>query len=182
MKQADILPSPKQFLIILASLALVVLLGLANYLLTWEISFAIFYLLPIFLCVHNVGRMSGIIVSLAAGATWFTVEAVSAPHYSHPIFGYWNGTALLGVFLIFTLLMASVEESLKREKSINKTLESLLTLAPSDQQGWLATGEGLAGESKRDPYSTIPPPPDGPLPFETAVPPAEAGNGQPGGA
>lgn len=129
-----------------ASLILVALVAAAEYY-GRPISFTIFYLLPIFIAVHNVGRIPGLIVAGLSGAcavyidlTLNPVYALNENHvlYVHQIVGVWNGLALTSMFVIFALLVSSVEAALKREKRINQNLESLLTLSPADSRGWLA--------------------------------------------
>lgn len=123
------------YLAFVGSLVMVALLGLAVYFAGWEYSLSIFFLLPIFLCVHYAGKWPGVVMALVSGATLLVLDLFVSGHpYTHQIIGYWNGVALVGFFLIFTVLMASVEEALHREKGINRNLESLLTLAPYDQQ------------------------------------------------
>jgi hypothetical protein len=146
MKASRGTPFLTQVLVLLASLAIVALLGGASYRLGWQISLAIFYLVPIFLCVHHIGRWAGLVVSVLACATWLTLELNVNPLYAqrnprhelfhvHPIIAIWNGLALGGFFVIFTLLLDSIESALHREKRINQNLENLLTLAPFEETG-----------------------------------------------
>src|SRR5438132_10492843 len=127
MKLARILPNRMQLVALVTALALVALLGVANYKIGWQVSFAIFYLLPILIVVHNVGRWPGLIVSVICGITWLVVELESNPlyrlHESHILyldsyFAYSTGIPLTGLFIILTLLVASVESSLGRAKAI----------------------------------------------------------------
>lgn len=143
MKPTDLL---RKSLALIASLILVALVAAAEYY-GRPISFSIFYLLAIFFCVHNVGRWPGIVLAVVCGATWLVMELNFNPIYSDrghsvnrvdPMIGYWNGFALTGVFVIFAVLVASLESALQREKRINQNLETLLTLSPSDSRGWLA--------------------------------------------
>jgi hypothetical protein len=135
MKLASILPTKLQILLLLGAVILVALLGLASLYATWQFSFAIFYLLPIFMAVHFVGKWSGLLLSVFAGMTWLAVE-LQSNDVSEPLAIYWNGWALTGVFVIFSLLLASVEAALDKQKGITRNLEELLTLAPYDQEGW----------------------------------------------
>jgi hypothetical protein len=174
MSASRILPNKFQILVFLGSLALVALLGAASYWIGWQISFAIFYLLPIFLCVHLVGRWAGLVLSVAASVMWVALELTSNPIPVFqrqadegdairlvlasstrpqrieigylPIITYWNGLALGGFFVIFTLLLSSMEAALEREKRINQNLETLMTLAPFEAKGVAYPPEEDSGE------------------------------------
>jgi hypothetical protein len=144
MKSARILLNKNEWLVLVACLAMVAALGATNYWIGWEYSFSVFYLLPIFICIHYIGRLSGLFVSVIAGSMWLFLDLYTNHyhrHYSDVLVGYWNGLALLGFLVIFSMLMSSVEEALVRQKGISRNLESLLTLAPYDEVGWDMSSE-----------------------------------------
>ena len=149
----------RKVLAFLASLILVALVAAAEYY-GRPISFTIFYLLPIFIAVHNVGRVPGIIIAGVSGACAVYIDLTYNPLYAlneiHPLFihelvGMWNGLALTSMFIIFAVLISSVESALKREKRINQNLESLLTLSPADSRGWLPQSGPLPDFIANDP-------------------------------
>jgi hypothetical protein len=143
MSLAKAIPSKTQWLILLGCVALTAVVAAGNFWVGWQISFTIFYLLPIYIAVANVGRWSGLLLAVASGIIWLINDLRFAQRFEmpgDPNYGYWvccwNGLALLGFFVIFALAIASLESALEREKSINRNLQSLLTLAPYDQGGW----------------------------------------------
>jgi thiamine transporter ThiT len=136
MSVAKMLPNKMQCLILMGCLALAAGVGLANSWMGWQISCAIFYLLPIYIAVSHVGRWSGIFLAVLCGLTWMAVDTEHIDRYADPWVCYWNGLAMLGFFTIFAMSIASLESALQREKSINSNLQALLTLAPYEQQGW----------------------------------------------
>jgi hypothetical protein len=157
MKWTKNLPDKTQILVLIGALALVTLLGLANFWIGWEYSFGFFYLLPIFIGVHYVGKWAGLFLAVLSGITWLAMELHSNPlantelPSARPDVCYWNGMALLGFFVIFALLMASVETALQKEKGISRNLETLLTLAPYDQQGWDVHADSSEASQPKEP-------------------------------
>src|SRR5438105_2347673 len=82
------LPKP---LVITLAFILVGLVGLLDFFTGWELSFSIFYVLPIVLVAYRAGNRWGSCISLVCAATWLINEIATNPHYTHPAFPYWNG-------------------------------------------------------------------------------------------
>ena len=145
-------PSPKQpppqdpltrheKLIVLFSGAMLVLaLGVVDYISGTEISFSIFYVLPVWLVASRAGVTAGCVIALGSAVMWIAADAFSGTRYSHPSILYWNGIVRLGFFLIVAILL-----HLKRrtETTLQRTQEHftrLFTFAPEpiivvDEQG-----------------------------------------------
>jgi hypothetical protein len=121
-------------MVIAIGLGLVVVLGEIDFLTGWELSFAVFYLLPIFLVVHYAGKWPGFVVSVASAVSWFVADVLTDPPYSHFFFHYWNTLVRLSFFLICTFLLASREEALEREKELNKMIWRLKEFVPPEEQ------------------------------------------------
>jgi signal transduction histidine kinase len=102
-----------------AGLLAVVLLGYADYLTGPDISFALFYLIPLSLVAWTCGRWSGFILSVISAAVWLKADIALGTHYSSPIAQYWNAAAKLGFFLVVVQLEVSL-------KSLNQHLEDLV--------------------------------------------------------
>jgi hypothetical protein len=86
--------SPGAILVI--SLALTGLLSVGDYLTGPEISFSIFYVLPIAVAAWYGSRTVGILIAVVVAATLNIVEVMSGVVYSHPLIVYWNSIASLG--------------------------------------------------------------------------------------
>jgi len=100
-----------------AGCLLVAGIGVVDLVTGREISFSLFYLLPIALVAWFSGRNPGLVVSVIAGVVWFAVDSIDGPVYSRPVIGYWNGAARLGFFVLVPLLLPQLK-ALEREKAI----------------------------------------------------------------
>ncbi len=87
----------------------VILLGFADYLTGPDISFALFYLIPLSLVTWTSGRWSGFLLSVISAAVWLRADTALGTHYSNPIAQYWNAAAKLGFFLVVVQLEVSLK-------------------------------------------------------------------------
>ncbi|MEW6531417.1 MAG: GGDEF domain-containing protein [Thermodesulfobacteriota bacterium] len=85
-----------------------------------ELSFSIFYLIPVVLVSTCVGWLEGILVSLLCASTWLVAEHASGRVYSHPLFLYWNTLVRLGFFLVVTLSLARMRSSWEALEKISR--------------------------------------------------------------
>lgn len=108
-------------LVVAEGLALTGLVASVDYFTSWEVSLAIFYLLPISLVAWGAGRWAGILLSCACAVAWLSIDTLIAPPSSHPSIPYWNSTVRLIFFLIFTLTLSSLKRALDREKELAST-------------------------------------------------------------
>lgn len=101
----------------------VLIAGLAavDYLTGFELSFAFFYLLPVGLVAWLAGRRAGIITSFASAVTWQAINHLAGEHFSSSLIPLWNASTRLGFFLVVTLLLARLRESLARESDLART-------------------------------------------------------------
>jgi hypothetical protein len=90
------------------SLLLFLAVGVLDYFTGAEISFAIFYLVPIGLATWFAGRRKGILMACLGALMWGAVEHLGMSQYSYFIILCWNAAARLGVFLIVVSLLSSV--------------------------------------------------------------------------
>ena len=106
----------------------VLLLGVIDYLTGREISFAIFYLIPICLVAWFTNRRNGIMISVASAVTWFLAETMSGPAYSHFYVPYWNVATRFSFFLIVNHMLSALKSTLERERELART-DSLTEVA-----------------------------------------------------
>jgi len=110
-----------------------------------EISFSLFYLVPIAAAAWFVGRRAGLLVSLCAGATWLAADLIPS-HYSHPAIAYWNAMVRLVVFLAVSLLLSRLREmNLSLER---KAQERAVALA-AEKDGHEVTRDALRDSEER---------------------------------
>lgn len=98
------------------ALACVLLLGMLDYVTGWEISFSIFYLLPITMVVWPMGRRAGVAISVISALTWLTADLLW--DHAHGLIPYWNALVRLGFFLTVTFALSSLRESRDRQAEL----------------------------------------------------------------
>ena len=103
---------------ILTSILMILVMLALDYLTGSELSFSIFYLIPIAIAAWFVSRRAGVFVSLASACAWLLVDLTNHAIYSHPAIPYWNALVRLGFFLIITLILASLQTNQRKQESL----------------------------------------------------------------
>jgi diguanylate cyclase (GGDEF)-like protein len=80
----------------------------------YEISFSLFYLIPISIAAWYGSFRSGVIVSVVSAVTWATVDLISGHSYSHIMLVFWNASVRFGFFIITTSLLFEIHSLLER--------------------------------------------------------------------
>ena len=96
-------------------------IGLSDYLTGYEISFSLFYLIPIALLSWFAGRCFGIAASVISAFVWYLAEISAGKSYSHQVIYLWNSTVRFSFFIIVTLLLDANSKILKREQLLSST-------------------------------------------------------------
>jgi PAS domain S-box-containing protein len=92
----------------LSLVGLVVVVGLVDYLTSSEVSFSLFYLVPISIAAWFKGLRSGILVAISGAVAWFVSDNASAT-FTHWLIPYWNVGMRLGVFLLTVILFTELK-------------------------------------------------------------------------
>jgi signal transduction histidine kinase len=92
----------------LATCALVLLIGLADFRLGTDLSMQVFYFLPVALAVIARGAKFGIGVSLACVAIWVGGDFAAGAHFSSLMVPVWNAAIVLIVYLVLVWLLSSL--------------------------------------------------------------------------
>jgi len=134
---------------IAASLILIGIIGMADHYSGIELSWSLFYLIPLFIFSwHESQRYTWIIIlSGVAAIVWYMTD-VSAGHvYSHPWILIWNGLIRLVIFLTSSLLLARLRRQRFELQEKNCKLEELSEL----KNEFL----GIAAHDLRNPVAKI---------------------------
>ena len=136
------------YTVTILSFFLIVLIGLIDFITGEEISFSVFYLMPIFWhAFHkNTTTTSIILNNLFASVVWFLVAA-NPPAYSHAFIPYWNAFVRFGIFLIVGILTQNLKEKQQKLIQLNQDLQNL----NSEKDKFI----GIAAHDLRNPISTI---------------------------
>jgi signal transduction histidine kinase len=136
----------KPFLIV-SSLAIILALGVIDYLTGPEISFSIFYSLPISMAAWFVGRKEGTAMSVAGAATWLIADLLAGQVHSHPVIPFWNATVRLGFFLIATYTVSGLKSSKERQEELSQFIVHDLRSPLSNVMTGLQTFQDVSGET-----------------------------------
>jgi signal transduction histidine kinase/CheY-like chemotaxis protein/HPt (histidine-containing phosphotransfer) domain-containing protein len=92
------------------------LVGWVDYVTGEEISFSIFYLIPVSLVAWQVGARCGVLISLLSGTAWYMADVLGHPPYSHPAIPVWNAAMRTMIFIIVSCLLGRLKNTLCRER------------------------------------------------------------------
>jgi len=96
-------------------------LGLLDYLIGPELSFSIFYTMPIMLATWYGGKNSGLVVAIISAGIWLSADLVASSDYENMMVPIWNTLVRLLFFMIIWKLLITVHEKLLLEESLADT-------------------------------------------------------------
>lgn len=99
---------------------LLVVISLLDYLTGNEISFSIFYLLPIIFAGWFINIKSGILISVLSAILWFLSDYLNVHPYSNNLIPYWNAFVRLIFFISITYLLGRIKEEKEKEMEITQ--------------------------------------------------------------
>lgn len=105
---------------ITGGLALLCGVGFLDYITGTELSFSLFYLIPIALLSWVTSSRTGIAVSFVSACIWLIVDVLSGIQYSNPVIYFWNAAIRFGFFLLAVLLLKT-GKALEFERTIART-------------------------------------------------------------
>jgi len=106
---------------LLLTLALSVLLGVLDYLIGPELSFSVFYTMPIMLAAWYGGKRVGFIVAVVSAAIWLSADLAAGSDYTAILIPLWNTMVRLAFFIIIMMLLLVVHEKLILEETLADT-------------------------------------------------------------
>ncbi|MFH1228710.1 MAG: GGDEF domain-containing protein [Planctomycetota bacterium] len=110
-----------RFFIILVGYALVAVLWALDYWITADISFLIFYMMPIFLVTWFVNRAQGIIISGISIIAWLSADTMSLPAHSRFVAPTVDLMVEFGFFIIAVFFLSMFRTSFNRERQQSRT-------------------------------------------------------------
>ena len=112
--------TPKPILALI-SLALVLVLSVLDYLTGYEMSFAIFYLIPVGLAAWYVGRNTGLAMALVSAVVWQITNKLAGEVLSSPLLYAWNTAVRIVAFSMVAILLHKLRVALERERKLSRT-------------------------------------------------------------
>jgi diguanylate cyclase (GGDEF)-like protein len=114
-------PNFQKVLTIFLCVVLVLLIGVIDFQTGYELSFSLFYLIPICMATWVSGRDMGLLVSILSACAWYVADVLSGHVYSSPLIYLWNTGIRLGIFAVVTCLLAALHEALEQERNLSRT-------------------------------------------------------------
>ena len=100
---------------------LVLLLALIDHNTGFEISFSIFYLVPVSIVSWYQNKSAGIYIALLSSCAWYIVDSSSGHVYTSNIIPIWNAAVRLGFFVWTVFLLSTLKVRLKNEEKLART-------------------------------------------------------------
>ncbi|MCC7158199.1 MAG: sensor histidine kinase [Ignavibacteria bacterium] len=95
--------------VIFAGILLVALIGTLDFITGSEISFSIFYLIPLFYVTWFTGRKWGFVFSVICAITWLGMDSLEARNFSVNAVHYWNALVRFGFFSVIVYLVSELK-------------------------------------------------------------------------
>ena len=89
-------------------------IGLLDYLTGYDLSFSMFYFLPLALVAWKGGRWLGIIAAFICTAAWFGATGAANKAFSSPFTVYWNVSTHFLSLALFSILLSLLTEWIAR--------------------------------------------------------------------
>jgi diguanylate cyclase (GGDEF)-like protein len=140
MSPTDFLQRQPKWSIVAAGTVLVLGLWFVDYITGPDLSFVVFYLLPVFLVAWYANRIAAVVIALLSGIAWFSADVLTMQPGSHPLVPYWNVVTKIGFFLIVNQMMASLRGGLERERQMAR-IDHLTGVANSRHFSEIASQE-----------------------------------------
>ncbi len=107
--------------VIAVTLAALLVVGILDFLTGIQISFSVFYLVPVSLAAWYAGKYWGIGLSFLASITWYAFESQVGIEYDHPLIPLWNAWVRFLFFIVTSLLLSALRDRLAEESRLART-------------------------------------------------------------
>jgi diguanylate cyclase (GGDEF)-like protein len=113
---------------VVIGIALVVVIGIIDYLTGIELNFSIFYLIPVALMAVYAGMWWGVITAILSGIAWLLADYFGGAVHSSALIFYWDDFVRMGFFLIVAVILSRLRITFMelQRLSMNDPLTGLL--------------------------------------------------------
>jgi len=127
----------------------VCIVGFLDYATGYEISFFIFYALPIGCAAWYGGQKQGMASALFSIVIWFIADNMTGHVYSHDLIPFWNGMIRFIFFIFTAYAVAAIKEKIKLEE-LNADFDALTGIL--NGRGFRKKAEAVLPFLKREKY------------------------------
>src|SRR5438876_1019156 len=115
----EYLEKTNKTIIFFAGIFITLLTGEFDYITGVEISFGLFYLLPIVFVTWFVDKKGGMLIAFLSMVLWLLADMASVERYSSNAIPFWNAIVRFGFFAIVVYLLSKVKNlSLRLEENV----------------------------------------------------------------
>ncbi len=86
-----------------------------------ELSFSLFYLLPVALVSFRWRARAGQLAAVIAALGWLSIDLWSGNAYSHPLIPFWNAAVRFGFFSLVALLLERLFRAVEQQTALART-------------------------------------------------------------
>ncbi|MET0105461.1 MAG: GGDEF domain-containing protein [Sedimenticola sp.] len=97
---------------------LTLIIGFGDFITGNEMSFSVFYIIPVGYGVWYAGGIVGTVLSLFSAVAWLIADVISGHVYSAGWLLYWNAGVRLSIFIFVVFLLVRLKRQLKLEESL----------------------------------------------------------------
>jgi nitrogen fixation/metabolism regulation signal transduction histidine kinase len=116
----------KAMYVMVLSLILLLTLAYIDLITGYDLSFFVFYFIPISIVAWYAGRSCAILISLFAAFVWLLVDQLSGHPYSNWSFPYWNAFVRWISFVMLAITISQIKFMLEKEQKIKQELSHVL--------------------------------------------------------
>lgn len=107
--------------VIALALAQIFILGIIDYSTGFELSFSVFYLIPVALTAWYSEKNAALIVSVISAATWEMANHLAGEVFNYFLIPVWNTSTRMAFFMIVAVLLTKLKESYSQQKALART-------------------------------------------------------------
>lgn len=97
------------------------ILGVIDYRTGFQLSLAVFYVLPVSLASWSLGRRAGLVISGYCALVWQTSDLLAGEQVENAFVIAWNTSTRLGFFLIIATLLSELRALLAHQTELSRT-------------------------------------------------------------
>lgn len=137
--------------IMVASIAILLILGWIDYVTGYEFGFFIFYFIPVSIAAWHVGRKPGIAMAFASAVCWYLADRMTHHPYPRPYLIYWETFARYISFLTTALTLSKIRETIDNGQRAREDLDRALE-ENRELKRLLQGGVGIGGIQESHPF------------------------------
>lgn len=107
--------------ILLLAIIQIIILGIIDYYTGYEISFSVFYLVPVAMAAWYGEKKMAIFVSVISALTWQFSNELAGQTFHYLLIPFWNTTTRISFFFIVATLLTKLNESYNYQRNMAQT-------------------------------------------------------------